>query len=418
MSPLTRPPSPRRRFAAPFAVAAALSALSSTLALAQADPPDPAPPVSLDEAVNAQLEFLNFACERLANGDINQVGQLQGNLQTICLRGVPAGDTGTSAAAGNGAASGAAAMPEAVRRRLKDEGLGARKPLRGAFGTVTTGPSDRKVTRFQDGYEGDASGLLGGFDREVGKWVAGFTAEYWHQKGDFTGGGDFETTSIGPTGYASLALDDKSDLGFYAGYNSVSNHRVRHARFTHVLSDNTQVIPPQNGFPAADFDADEFLAGAQCSHRWSKANFSLVPKIGLDWKHTNFDDYRETETTDSGLALAFHGDERTSLLATLGVDASTSISTDFGVIVVAEHLNRKHEFQDDQRTVKASFIDDLRNQVFRFQTEPPDRDYRQVGMDVILILQGGLQFYLGYEQIASHRYLETGTVSLGMRKEF
>jgi outer membrane autotransporter protein len=415
MAPLNRTPSPPRHFAALFAFAAALSALSSTLALAQADPPDPAPPVSLDEAVNAQLEFLNIACERLLNGDGGQLGQLgTTTLATICSRG-PGG--GTSAAAGNGAASGAAAMPEAVRRRLKDESLGATKPLRGVFGTVMTGPSDRKVTRFQDGYEGDVSGLLGGYDREFGKWVAGFTAEYWTQKGDFTGGGDFETTSIGPTGYASLALDDKSDLAFYAGYNSVSNDRVRHARFAHVLSDNTVVIA-QNGRPAADFDADEFLAGAQCTYRWSKSNVSLVPKIALDWKNTHFDDYRETETTDSGLALAFHGDERTSLLATIGVDASASLSTDFGVIVVAEHLNRKHEFQDDQRTVRASFIDDPRNQVFRFQTEPPDRDYRQVGIDVILILQGGLQFYLGYEQIASHRYLETGTVSLGMRKEF
>jgi outer membrane autotransporter protein len=310
-------------------------------------------------------------------------------------------------------------MPEAVRKRLEEgETVGEAKPIRGVFATASYGSSDRAITKFQDGYQGDVSGLLGGFDREFGKWVAGFTVEYWREKGDFTGGGDFETTSVGPTGYASFAISDKSEIAFYVGLNSVTNKRVRDAQFTHVLSDGTEVIPTQKGTPAADFDANDSLAGGHYSYRIASGNLALIPKVALDWKQTKFGSYRETEAKDSGLALFFYDDKRTSLLATLGVDATVSISTNFGVVVVAEHLNYKHEFSDDQRSVTVSFVDDPRNQRFQFQTEPPDRDYLELGIDTIFLFQGGFQFFIGYQQLASHRYLDTGVVSAGIRKEF
>src|SRR5262249_43820608 len=149
-----------------------------------------------------------------------------------------------------------------------------------------------------------------------------------------------------------------------------------------------------------------------------KDNLTLVPKIGLDWKQVKIDAYRETQPANQSLALAFYGDKRTSLLATLGVDASVSISTNFGVVVVGQHVYYKHEFQDDQRTVTASFVQDSSNQPFQFQTEFPERNYMEVGIDGIVVFPGGFQFFLGYEQLASHRYFDTGTISAGIRKEF
>jgi outer membrane lipase/esterase len=273
------------------------------------------------------------------------------------------------------------------------------------------------VTAFQDGYQGDASDLLTGLDREFGKWVGGFTVEYFRQTGDFVSGGDFETTSEGLTAFGSRALGDHASFDVYAGYNGLSNERVRAARFTHLNPDKTLFFEA-TGLPQADFDASRVLVGAQYTYRKTVANLTFGPKIAVDWSRTSFDAYTETEAVDSGLALRFYDDERTSLVSTIGLDASFAISTTFGVVLVGEYVYWKHEYDDKQRYVNVSFVEDTRDQQFRYQTEPPDENYLNAGVNLTFLFQGALQMFVGYDQIASHRFLDNQTFSVGIRIEF
>jgi uncharacterized protein YhjY with autotransporter beta-barrel domain len=371
---------------------------------------------SLDEAVNQQLEFVNFECERLLNGDPANVNALAGELAAICTRGAPAGgSTGSSSSAGGDAGT-PASMPEAVRRRLEDDST-EEGPVRGFFLTLSSGVSDRDVTRFQDGYQSDTRGVLAGLDREFDAWVAGFTFEHFAQDGELQSGGNFKTTSDGFTLFGSRTLGDRANLDFFAGRNTLDNRRVRAARFVH-LADDGGSFQDYSGLPVADFDAAQRLAGVQFAYRASMDNLSFGPRFALDWNETDFDAYTEVEEIDSGLALIFYGDERTSLVSTVGVDASLSISTDFGVIVLGQYLFLKHEHDDDQRVAEASFIGDTRNQRFQFQTEPPDRNYVEIGISAIFLFQGGLQAFLAYDETRSHSFHDTKILSGGIRKEF
>lgn len=373
---------------------------------------------SLDEAVIGQLEFLSFECERLLNGDPSNVNALVGELAVICQRGSPSSGSGSSGASGGGAGT-AANMPDAVRQRLDedDDSIDPEGPVRGFFLTLYSGPSDRDVTEFQDGYSSDVAGALGGFDREFGEWVAGFTLEYWKQDGDFEEGGDFEINSVGLTVFGNRALGDSADLDFYVGYNGLSNERVRVANFTHRDPDGGTFFE-RNGLPLADFDAAKMLAGAQFTYGWSMDNVTVGPRIAIDWHKTEFDTYSETEVVDSGLALTFHDDERTSLTATLGIDGSVAISRDFGVVIVSQYLNWRHEFDDKQREVSVSFVGDTRSQRFTYLTDPPDEDWGEFGVNLIFLFHGGFQMFAAYEQVVSHRFLDTQLYSVGIRKEF
>jgi len=68
--------------------------------------------------------------------------------------------------------------------------------------------------------------------------------------------------------------------------------------------------------------------------------------------------------------------------------------------------------------VNVSFVDDTRSKRFQYQTEQPDTDYFEFGVDAIFVLQDGLQVLVAYERIASHRFLDTSLFSAGIRKEF
>jgi uncharacterized protein with beta-barrel porin domain len=380
-----------------------------------------AQPLSLDAAVNRQLGNTGVTpCGLLLNGaDPSDQALFARGLREICTRAFP--DAGASSSSGGGAGT-ATSTPEAVRRRLEgDETLVSEPVVRGVFVTASAGVANRDVTTFQDGYQGDVTNLLVGFDREFDAWVAGFTVEYSALGGQFTAGGDFDTTSLGPTAFAGRSFGDLADLNIYVGTNSPSNERLRVANFTQ-LRGNGFVYFDRDGRPRADFDAQETLGGFQLAFRLTANNLTFRPMLAIDWRQTDFDAYSETEDVDSGLALFFYDDERTSLISTLGLDVSAAISTEFGAVVLGGQLNLKHEHDDEQRTVFVSFIDDLRpaatRSKFGFATEPPDTSYMELGVNAMVLLQGGFQAFVAYEQVAAHRFQDTRVFSGGFRKEF
>jgi outer membrane autotransporter protein len=392
------------------------AALGLTLCVALGTAGQGARAESLDDAVERLFGFdgNGDACGALIAGSTLPLNQLfSGGMLRVCGRG---NNVGASTSTGGGAGA-AAARPEAVRKRIdaEDDALGGNAPVRGFFGSVGTGVSDRAITQFQDGFQGDVTTFSAGLDSEFGEWVAGFSVNYEKADGDFANGGDFETDSLGPTFFASRPLNDNAQFDVYFGLDSIGNERRRRATF-----ESPSLGPPATGTPAADFDADKTLAGGQFTYLISKGNVTITPRVALDWEQTDFDGYRETDVADSGLALVVADDKRTSFIATFGIEASAALSTKFGVVVVGEHLDYKHELDDDQRNITASFANDIRAQpvLFQFQTDPPDSGWLEFGVDAIFVFQSGLQVFAAYNQMSSHAYLDTSMLSAGIRKEF
>jgi len=371
---------------------------------------------SLDDAVNAQLEFVNIACDRLLNSDATNISALTGELVLICQRGAPSSGAGSSGASGGGAGT-ATNMPDAVRTRLDSDSSTSEGVERGFFMTMYSGASDRKVTELQDGYGSSITGAVAGFDRQFGEWLGGFAVDYFEHDGDFIGGGDFETRSTGIVFFGSRALGDKANFDFYAGYNDHSKDRTRIASFVHVEPDGSPFFD-SNGTPDSDFNASQVLAGLQYTYSISMGDVTFGPRFNLDWSDTQFDAYTETETLDSGLALTFYDDEETSLVSTIGLDASVAISTKFGAVIVSQYFNWKHEFDNKQRDAEVSFAGDTRNQRFSYQTDAADEDYFTYGISLSLVLGNDFDAFVAYERTSSHDFLSAHMFNLGFRKGF
>lgn len=369
---------------------------------------------TLNDATTAQLAAdAGFTpCAQLLSGDAASVLG-SGGLFAICTRQVGAqGDPSSSSGGGFAATPPSAAS--VVEERLKDEDDSG-QARRGFFFSVGYDSVDRDVSTFEDGYDSDVVKVFAGFDFLVkNSWILGFVIDGSKQDGDFVDGGDFETQTIGLTGFGSIPLGENGAFDFYAGYSDQSNERQRRATFTEV-EDGSQTFRVA-GAPTADFDSNQILAGLQLSYDWVYDNVTLGPRIGYGWGRTDYDTYDEVDS--SGLALRFHDDEETSSQFYGGIAGTAAISTKIGAVVLDQSVLYRYETDQDQRSVEISFVEDTRSRRFTYQTEVPDRDFLEFTVGATLILQNGLQLMFDYRGIGSHRYLSTNGFSLGFRKEF
>jgi outer membrane autotransporter protein len=110
---------------------------------------------------------------------------------------------------------------------------------------------------------------------------------------------------------------------------------------------------------------------------------------------------------------------RQSLQSELGVNASLSTSTGFGVVVPEADFEYIHEFQDDQRHISASFVEDLRGTraVFSFENQRPDRDFFRAAFGALVVLPRGVQIFARYHTLLGHSYFDTQGVTAGVRFE-
>ena len=73
-----------------------------------------------------------------------------------------------------------------------------------------------------------------------------------------------------------------------------------------------------------------------------------------------------------------------------------------------------HEFLNDRRTIHATATD---GSAVSFVTDPPDRDYFNVGGGVVFVLPDGVSPFLSYSAEVANRFEEVHTVTAGVRFE-
>jgi outer membrane autotransporter protein len=95
-----------------------------------------------------------------------------------------------------------------------------------------------------------------------------------------------------------------------------------------------------------------------------------------------------------------------------------AISTGFGVVVPQAIAEYVHEFLDDQRSVGFRLVQEPFQARFLYQTDPPDRDYFNLGVGVAMVLPNGLQPYLNFRELVGYDDRSSHTVTLGLRVPF
>ncbi|HEY5673910.1 MAG TPA: autotransporter outer membrane beta-barrel domain-containing protein [Malonomonas sp.] len=386
--------------------------------------------LTLDEAVSRQLEVgpvLGLPCEELL-GIPRDLSSLVGALNTnICGRAAPVGGTFPSQSAGGGAATPptVSGLVQLRADAAREKGDGKSDPVNvtvelgkryGLFLSSDFETLDRDVTTYEGGYDSSVWRLTIGSDAMItDRLTLGIAFDMSRQAGDFFGGGNFDIDSYGVVGFGIYLPTEESFVQFYGGYTLQSHERRRLTAITEIEESSGTITFRTSGQARTEYDADQYSAGVQTGYDFLFGGFSIGPRVGLDWVHSKYDTYSEADS--SGLGLTFYNDEKKSLQSSVGLLGTVNASTDFGVVTMQQSVTWKHEFDQDQRNVEVSFVDDTLARRFRYQTEKPDRDFYEFNAGLSLILPNGIQPYVNYRALFGHSYIENYAGTIGIRVE-
>lgn len=401
-------------------------------------------------ATSSHAQVLDREIDRLLGDDCAQLGVQGGNtnfpnslgaaLDLICEPTLPGGAVGT---AGGGGAAPSPGSDSSLARQRADERLQqerrglepdadsssasefARRFRIEGLGVWLNGDIEdrnRDVTSFEDGFDSSIESVTGGVDyRFLDSLFAGLAVQYQHVGGDFDGGGDFETESLGGTFYASLSPLPDAFVDVVVSYASKDYAVDRAISFQELVNDqitgNDLINYEVSGIASQDSDGDEVQARALVGYDRSWGSVGLGPRAGVNFVSTHVDGYRESGST--GLELVVADRTRQSLQSVVGLNASVTASASFGVIVPELDVEWIHEFQDDQRGTRVRFAEDLRPQplVFRFENEKPDRDWFALRGGISLGLPYGIQAFVQARTLLGHDEYRSYGLTAGLRAE-
>jgi uncharacterized protein with beta-barrel porin domain len=267
--------------------------------------------------------------------------------------------------------------------------------------------TDKDETDAEAGFTSNRGGLTVGVDSPFANGVIGGAFSYGHTWGEFDGvGGDFDLDSFGTFLYGSYYPTDASFIDAVVGL-ALKDYEI----------DRRVVAGGAGGallgFANGDTTGHEVSASLGGGYDFSFGAITVGPRVGLHYVRTEFADF-----TERGTALALHYEEQVedSLTTTLGVQGSWAFSTGFGVVVPQVSAEYVHEFLNDRRTVHAVSTDGTNTPV-DFVTDPPDRDYFNLGAGLVFVLPDGISPFLNYSAEVANRFQEVHTVSAGVRFE-
>lgn len=326
-----------------------------------------------------------------------------GNLATVC------GDVpGLTAAASGGSTTGLTNESAPSEDRRTEHLMG---PFN-VFFSAEYERFDKDLTTFEPAHETDSARATLGADYSVNdSFLVGGALKYGNDDGDFDAGGDFETDSYGVLLFANFMPIANAFVGASAGYMHKDSDISRLASIT-----RTDGVTTVLGLTDADTDGSEYSIGLNGGYDFSFQNVTVGPRVGLNYRRTKIDSYRESGST--GLELAYDSQTEKSLTGVLGIHASVAISTSFGVLVPQATVEYVHEFEDDQRGIDFRFVDNLSAGRFRFENDSPDRNYYNLGLGVAAVFPHGISAFVnaralvGYDEHSSYKF------SAGVRMEF
>jgi len=253
------------------------------------------------------------------------------------------------------------------------------------------------------GFTSDRAGITFGLDSPMDWGVIGGAFSYNHTWGQFDDhGGDFDLDSWSGLFYGSYYPSDASFIDGVIGLGLKKNLTDRR-----VINNGNILVGNAKG----DTTGFEFQTSVSGGYDFALDNFTIGPRLGIHYLRTEYNDFTETGTP---MALSYPDQVEDSLTSTLGFQGSVAISTSFGVVVPQINAEYVHEFLNDRRTVHAV---DLNGNPATFVTDPPDRDYFNVGAGLVFVLPDGVSPFLSYSAEVANRFEEVHTVTAGVRIE-
>lgn len=362
-------------------------------------------PVEAQGLNDVLTQFLSNSCTRLGTGFGPELAQ-------ICQ--ASPGGAGSSGS-GTAGAETRGGDERQILRRLRQRQAAASADTGGArgfslFASADYQNFDKDTTRFETGFDRDTVGGTVGADYLFSNGlVLGTAVSYAHEDGSYEGGGGFDHDAYGILVYGSVVPITNMFVDVVAGYTRKDYSFDRRASFS---------VPgfSVTGSTRGATDGNEFRIGVNTGYDFLLDRFTFGPRVGVNYRETTIAGYRESGRT--GLELSYDNQNIQSLTTTVGLFGSAALSTGFGVIVPQATVEYVHEFLDDQRSVGFRLVQDLNQNRLLFQTDPPDRDYFNLGVGVSMVLANGLQPFLNFRELVGYNNRHSHTVTLGLRVTF
>ena len=281
----------------------------------------------------------------------------------------------------------------------------------GVFVTTEYEKYNQDTTRFETGFDRDTVGTSFGADYLFKNGlILGAAFSYAHDFGDYDGvGGGFDNNSYGILAYGSVMPIANMFVDGVAAYTRKDYSFDRRATLNIT---GVNIAGPTHG----DTNGNEWKIAVNSGYDFVFGSFTVGPRLGVAYRENAVDDFKESGHT--GLELAYGNQNIRSLTLTPGIYGSYAISTSWGVVIPQMTVEYVHEFLDDQRNVQFSLVQDPQNRRFLFQTDPPDRDYVNLGLGVSMVLPQGLQPFLNFRDLLAYNDRSSYTVTLGVRIPF
>jgi len=271
---------------------------------------------------------------------------------------------------------------------------------------------DKHDTSFEPAYDRLTWGTNVGGDYSFdGKGLVGLAFNYSHANAYFdVGGGGFETDTYGVLLYGGVLPAKNAFVDAYAGYNYKD---ISTDRRINVLVGGTV---PVTGQALGTTNGSEVKLGVNAGYDWVIQNFTVGPRLGVNYRDTGIDAF--TERGGTGLEVRYTHTSEMSVTTVAGLFASMAFSAGFGVIVPQLNFEYVHEFSLDQKFRQFSFVGDTTGARFNFVNDPPDRDYFNLGAGVVFVLPQGIQPFVNYRELLGYNDRSAHTVTAGVRFSF
>lgn len=302
----------------------------------------------------------------------------------------------------------AQARPETPRPRMEEE-LDAVSRL-GLFASGRIATADRDPTEREEGFEAGIEGITVGLDYRLrSDLILGGAVGYLTTDLDLLAdGGGLDADGYSLTAYG-VWLGEALYLEGMVGHGRTSFDLRRHVDLPVPFQGSTRFVAQ------GDTDGAQWMANLGSGWATAFGASSLEVFGRASYVEADLDGYRERGAGPFDLAI--RDQSLDSLLAEVGLDYGYAASLDWGVLQPVARISALHEFGDDSRLVRGTFVQDVQQLEFVVPTDAPDRDFFNLGIGLTATTYGGISVYVFYDADLGRDDLEVGTFTLGARFE-
>jgi outer membrane autotransporter protein len=182
-------------------------------------------------------------------------------------------------------------------------------------------------------------------------------------------------------------------------------------------NDRKVVVPtaddPIIGHTSADYSENLYSAALQAGYDQPIGNFTVGPRLGFAFNHSEVDSFEEDG--DTGLELRYSGLNQTSVQSSLGVAATVAIAIPHGVLLPQTSVAWVHEYA---RNIDARFVEASPSPSFTFQRERPARDWANIAVGVSASFVNGMQPFVQLVTVQGNENFVSYGGTAGLRYSF